>query len=357
MRIVQLIDSLEAGGAERMAVNYANALAGKVPFSGLVVTRAEGGLKAQLDSKVNYLFLNKKAILDVRAVLRLRNYLKTNRVAIIHAHSSSFFLAVVVKIIYPTIKVVWHDHNGNRLRLPSIDNRRIVKLSSFFSGAIACNTDLERWAKEHLKTQKVIYLPNFATVSKQNENITFLKGSEGKRIVCLANLRTPKNHITLLKVFERSKALQSGWTLHLVGKDRHDAYSIELKNFIKEHGLEQNVFIYGSCTDVSFVLQQSNIGVLLSTSEGFPVTLLEYGLASLCVLSTNVGYCPEVITEEVNGFLVSPKNSEQILFKLDLLTENKALRNKFSVNLNSFVTERFSEKAVIDKALDFFEKI
>ena len=27
MRILQLIDSLEAGGAERMAVNYANALA------------------------------------------------------------------------------------------------------------------------------------------------------------------------------------------------------------------------------------------------------------------------------------------------------------------------------------------
>ena len=33
MRIVQLIDSLEAGGAERMAVNYANALVGNIWFS------------------------------------------------------------------------------------------------------------------------------------------------------------------------------------------------------------------------------------------------------------------------------------------------------------------------------------
>ena len=42
MRIVQLIDSLEAGGAERMAVNYANELAGQIDFSGLVVSRKEG---------------------------------------------------------------------------------------------------------------------------------------------------------------------------------------------------------------------------------------------------------------------------------------------------------------------------
>lgn len=340
-----------------MAVNYANALAEKIEFSGLVATRAEGGLKTQLDSKVVYLFLNKKAILDVPAILRLRNYLKTNRVAVIHAHSSSFFLAVLVKIIYPTIKIVWHDHNGNRLRLPSIDNRRIIKLSTFFSGAIACNTDLERWAKEHLKTKKILYLPNFASVKEQSENVTFLKGIAGKRIVCLANLRMPKNHLVLLKVFAKSKALQSGWTLHLVGKDNGDSYASELREFIIEEGLALNVFIYGSCTDVSFILQQSDIGVLLSTYEGFPVTLLEYGLASLCVLSTNVGYCPEVIIDEVNGFLVTPTNTNQILIKLNLLTENKTLRDKFSVNLNSFVAERFSEKAVIDRAIDFFETI
>ena len=42
MRIVQLIDSLDAGGAERMAVNYANALSEKITFSGLVATRKEG---------------------------------------------------------------------------------------------------------------------------------------------------------------------------------------------------------------------------------------------------------------------------------------------------------------------------
>ena len=54
MRILQLIDSLEAGGAERMALNYANALVDTLGFSALVATRKEGALLEQIDSKVTY---------------------------------------------------------------------------------------------------------------------------------------------------------------------------------------------------------------------------------------------------------------------------------------------------------------
>ena len=112
MRIVQIIDSLEGGGAERMAVNYANALLGKVSFSGLISTRKEGLLSHQIDEKVLYLFLNKKRRIDFKAVFKLRKYLKSNKVEIIHAHSSSFFIAVLVKLTLPKIKIIWHDHNG-----------------------------------------------------------------------------------------------------------------------------------------------------------------------------------------------------------------------------------------------------
>ncbi len=69
MRILQIIDSLEIGGAEKMAVNYANALTDKVEFSGLVATRKEGNLKSHINQKVNYLFLNRKKFFDVKAVL------------------------------------------------------------------------------------------------------------------------------------------------------------------------------------------------------------------------------------------------------------------------------------------------
>ena len=72
MRVVQIIDSLEIGGAERMAVNYANVLAEKISFSGLITTRKEGQLKSQIDSKVSCLFLRKKKTIDFKAIFRIR---------------------------------------------------------------------------------------------------------------------------------------------------------------------------------------------------------------------------------------------------------------------------------------------
>ena len=100
----------------------------------------------------------------------------------------------------------------------------------------------------------------------------------------LANLKNPKNHFAILTAFKEIKLDDLGWTLHLVGKDYNDDYSILLKDFIRENNLENSIFIYGSKNDVQHILAQATIGILASTAEGFPVTLLEYGLAKLPVV-------------------------------------------------------------------------
>ena len=83
-----------------MAVIIANELADEVAFSGLVTTRLEGGLKNTLAKKVEYTFLNKKKAVDFFALFRLREFVKKNKVNTIHAHSSSYFFAVLLKISY-----------------------------------------------------------------------------------------------------------------------------------------------------------------------------------------------------------------------------------------------------------------
>ncbi|WP_141841384.1 glycosyltransferase [Flavobacterium branchiophilum] len=112
LRIVQLIDSLDAGGAERMAVNYADVLMSEIAFSGLVVTRKEGLLKSQLKSEISYLFLNRKRILDFFVIIKFLKFLNKNNINWIHAHSSSIFFAVMIKFLKPSIKIIWHDHFG-----------------------------------------------------------------------------------------------------------------------------------------------------------------------------------------------------------------------------------------------------
>ncbi len=357
MRIIQLIDSLETGGAERMAVSYANALAGEIEFSGLVSTRKEGALKNQIHPEVSYLFLNKKIQLDLTALLRLRSFILKNEVTHIHAHSTSFFFAFLLKTLNPSLKLIWHYHYGNNqiLSKKRVAIFRIVTI--FFNGVIAVNKNLKFWLANTIKLKNVIYLPNFPVMSKECLSKSQLYGYEGKRIVSLANLRKDKNHFLLLKVAQKLKISYPDWTFHLVGKDFEDNYSIQIKEQIKEHGLQNNVFLYGSKDDIQNILQQTTVAVLSSNSEGLPVALLEYGLYKKPVVVTHVGEIPMIVHQGKNGFIVNSHDPEIFYQSLVHLIENEQLRSDFGEALFSTIQTNYTAAIVIKKYLNWLEKL
>ena len=353
MKVVQLIDSLNAGGAERIAVNYANSLVEHCSFSGLIASRKEGDLIRQLNSSVDYLFLNRKKILDFKAIKLFSRYIKNNHIEIIHAHGSSFFLASLMKLNFPYLKILYHEHNGQRLRYKWYNNFSLIFCSLLFERVLTVNKEIQTWSTKNLFCKKVDYIPNFAILKQHEVKETFLKGEKTKKIICLANLRHPKNHFFLLKVFSEIK--NKDWTLHFIGKDYNDVYSKNLKEFILINNLEEDVFIYDSRQDINHILSQSEIGILSSTYEGFPVSILEYGLSNLAVISTNVGYCKEIITNEETGLLFDPFDENQLKTKLDQMISSETLRTKLAKNLHHKVKENYSEDKVINTLLRYYK--
>lgn len=357
MRIIQLIDSLEPGGAERMAVHYANALTKYITFSGLVVTRKEGTLCSQIDTKVSYLYLKKKKAIDFKALFALRNYVLQHDVTVVHAHSSSFFLAFLLKLTLPSLKLIWHDHYGTRVNESIWNNLILIFCSKFFSCVFVVNPHLEIWGNKNLLTKKIYFIPNFATFENDILKKTFLKGQDKKRIVCLANLKEPKNHLIILKVFAKMRLNELGWTMHLIGKDYQDSYSIILKNFIHKSKLEQFIFIYDSKNDIKHILSQATIGVLASTAEGFPVTLLEYGLAQLPVISTNVGYCPLIIKDNFSGLLFNPLDTSELQIQLQKMISVQSLRISFALHLQELVLVNYSKEKVVNILMNHYKTV
>jgi glycosyltransferase involved in cell wall biosynthesis len=107
------------------------------------------------------------------------------------------------------------------------------------------------------------------------------------------------------------------------------------------------VFLYDSKNDIQNILSQSTIGMLCSTDEGFPVSLLEYGLAKLAVVSTNVGYCPEIIKDSFSGLLFDPLDSKQLQNQLQKIVLDKTQRDRFALHLHRLVLKKYSmEKGV-----------
>lgn len=354
MRIIQIIDSLEAGGAERMAVNYANTLVNKVEFSGLVATRKEGSLLHQINTNVSYLFLGKKRQLDLRALFRLRSFVHKNKVTHIHAHSTSFFLAFLLKILYPSVKLVWHYHYGNN---EILSKKRVIFfriVMPFFTGVIAVNQKLKLWIVNNLKSKNVIYLPNFPCESKSVMGKTVLQG-DGKRIVSLANLREDKNHFLLIEVAEKLMKSHPNWTFHLIGKDFEDEYSRKITKRIKEYGLENNVLFYGSRQDIENILSQASIAIITSQSEGLPVALLEYGWCKKAVVVTNVGEIPMIIQNQKNGLIVDSNKPDLFYHSLMGLIENESLRSDLGKALYDTIQADYTAESVIEKYLNWLQ--
>lgn len=357
MRVVQIIDSLEIGGAERMAVNYANSLSKNIEFSALIATRKEGFLLEEIDPNVSYLFLSKKKIFDIKAIFKVRSFIKKNKIDIVHAHGSSFFIAILAKFTLFKTKIIWHDHLGLRISQSKKQNRILVFFSVFFESIFSVNNDLANWSIKNLKCKNVTFVPNFILENKNEKQVTNLKGSNGKRIVFLANLKTPKNHKAILFAFSNLKLFESGWSLHLIGKDYFDQYSTFLKDYLKNNNLENHVFLYDTKSDIKFILSQAEIGVLASTFEGFPVTLIEYGFAGLAVLSTNAGYCAEIINNGENGLLFDPLNEVELVSKLNQICSDEILRKKLALNLKYLVDNTYTESVIIKKIMSEYRKI
>jgi len=354
LKVIQLIDSLNPGGAEMMAVNIANGLADEDVQSHICATRLEGRLKSKIATSVGYLFLNKKHAVDIRALKKLSKYIKENKIGIIHAHSSSYFFAFLIKIRIPKIKIIWHDHYGHSENLIKRSKFPLNLVSTSFNTIISVNKLLEQWAKKFLNSKKGYFLPNFASLDTNTPKITFLKGEEGKRIICLANLRPQKDHLNLLRAFEVIHKQYLDWTLHLVGLDLNDKYSEEIKSFIKMNNLGYSVFLYGSRSDIAHILGQATIGVLASKSEGLPVSLLEYGLAKLPVVITNVGDCNKVVQNKVNGLLVEPANDKKLADAILKLIANSELRMNLGANLYENIHHNFSKDKYMKKLISIY---
>ncbi|WP_454245066.1 glycosyltransferase family 4 protein [Psychroflexus sp. MBR-150] len=352
------MDSLDAGGGERMAVHLANILSTKLTTSALVCTRHTGILEKDLNKQVKFKCLYKKRALDFKALIRLSKFIKAHKINIIHAHSTSFFIATLLKIKYPKIKIVWHDHYGFS---DNLEERPIavLKLSSiFFNHIISVNEKLKSWALQHLLCKNVTYIQNFSLKNNNSQSISKLRlkgNAKAIKIIHIANLRPQKDHLTALKAIKRVLDKSYIVSYHLVGGyDLNSEYYKDIINFIQDNNLEDNVFIYGSQSEISNLLKQADIAILSSISEGLPVSLIEYGQAQLPVIVTDVGQCKDVVGNHAK--IIDAKDDEGLSDAIKYYIENPKEATSYAIKLRKKISKEYDPEFIINKVINIYTK-
>lgn len=131
----------------------------------------------------------------------------------------------------------------------------------------------------------------------------------------------------------------------------------ERKNYetkIMNYGLQNKFFLIGQLTDAHKYLLAFDIFVLPSIKEGFPWALIEAMSAKLPVISTKTGAVTEIIEDGKNGFTLEPRNSNQIVGKINQIINDDHLKLELGIQAHQTVLFKFGLEKMISQIEDLF---
>lgn len=112
----------------------------------------------------------------------------------------------------------------------------------------------------------------------------------------------------------------------------------------------------GYRTDVLRLLKDCHIVAFPSYyKEGLPKSLIEAAAIGRPIITTNSIGCKETVIEGYNGYLIPIRDSITLAERLDLLIEDKELRQKMGRNSRCLAEKDFSIENVVTKHMEIYK--
>ena len=122
----------------------------------------------------------------------------------------------------------------------------------------------------------------------------------------------------------------------------------KLETAAARSGLGDCVAFLGWVRDLTSVLPRWDVFVMPSLEEGFPIAALDAMAAGLPVVATSVGGVPELIEDGKTGWLVPPRDTEALAFRIRLLLRNPEMRWKMGRAGYTRVRDRFDASQMVE---------
>ena len=106
--------------------------------------------------------------------------------------------------------------------------------------------------------------------------------------------------------------------------------------------MDASVKFLGECADVARQLEQFDIFILASRSEGRPTSIMEAMSAGLPVVATRVGAIPDMVCHGRSGILVNPADSTALMEALLKLLRDTPMRMAMGACGRQLALEQFS---------------
>ena len=229
------------------------------------------------------------------------------------------------KVVYKSKKV--HDYY---LKNSNFKKKNLYKIMS------PINSRFFKRKKPYKNNKKLI----ISTIS----GIVPVKGVEDFLYVA-KKILTRFNHVTF--IFVGGKIDTQIFYFNKMMKI-YNSFNKKKKKKIKFIGMQKNV---------KKILENSDIFLCTSRSEGGPITVWEAMSMKVPVVSTKVGGTPEIILNGYNGYLCNISNINQIYKSLVSLIKNSRLRNDFSKHSRKIITNKIDSRIITKKYEKLYHSI
>lgn len=346
MRILQVIDQLNVGGAERVLVDLSNILYEHGHSIEVLSLVRPGKLRDQLHYSIP--FLNLDRINKFNFITLYRCHLVCSRFDIVHVHLryNYRYVALAKWIFRGKYLLVLHDHDGELNNLP-IGLKFFLRRNGWYLGV--CKP-IVNWAIKNAKLEQthVYYLPNI--VVKKETSISSTANASKIRIVLVSNFRTLKNHSFAIQLLTHLKCIFD-IDVRFIGTISDENYLNSLVKLTKEVGLESSLIFDYNCDDVQGILNKYDLAIHTSFQESGPLVLIEYLAQQLPFVAYKTGEVATQIQQVIPEFFVEDFEIAHWIDRIKFVLENK---DSFSPRMASAFESLYSSEAYYQKCLAIY---
>lgn len=366
MKVLHLLDSLNRGGAEMLALDVCrNARENDLDL----IFAATGGGKLENDfrnSGTEFLRLNRRLPIDLQIVYALRKIVSERKIKIIHTHQAVEAVHAFLASLGTNAKVVLTHH----AYVPDAKNLYALKfLAPRVTQNLVVSKFLLGWYRDEIglnvnKNFKVLY--NGVDKKRLKPSGKSVKAELGINpdsllIGMVGNFyREPrKDQLTICralpKVFEKipdAYCLFAG-KIEPGAEEKFEA----CVRFCKDSKIENRVFFLGERDDVPDILDALDLFVFSSIHEGLPIAVNEAMPAKVPMIVSDISPLSEATNNGEFAEIFPVGNYEILAEKILILLKDKARAKSLAENAFRFAEENFSIEAHIENLKKLYNSL
>ncbi len=357
MRLVFVIYSLQAGGAERVLSIMANHWSGK-SHKVTVITLDDGSKPPfyDIDSRIQKVSLDiagtsknlfESIMSNLRRVYNLRRAIRGAQPdAVISFLTETNVLTLTAAIGLHT-PVIVAEHT-DPWTCPVSGTWAKLRLWLYRRASLV--VVLTERAREYFNISpriQVAVMPNPIVIEDKKEPVEIdLDVTAKHMIVAMGRLSQEKRFDLLIRAYSRVSKKYRDWDLMILGEGPKRA---ELEVLRDELGLDKRIKLPGAVRYPHVILKQGELFVLSSELEGFPMALCEAMACGVPVITTEYNSAVRDIVEDgQNGILVPPGDHEALAAAMIQLIQDPRERGRLGAN-GAEIGLRYSVEAIMEK--------